>query len=132
MGKRVVRPFLLSALGFSLAWWCASAQQGNAPSFEVAAVKPASPRSGGIECTGGPGTADPGRWRCSNVSVAFLISKAFGYLPYQFDPGNRCCQARVDLAATMPAKTTRAQFRRMQQNLLADRFRLKVHFQQKE
>ena len=83
-------------------------------------MKPASPNSNLIMCTGGPGTADPGIWRCTNVSVSFLIFKAFDYPPYQFDPGARCCQNRVDVLAKVPAKTTREQFLRLQQNLLRD------------
>jgi uncharacterized protein (TIGR03435 family) len=44
-------------------------------SFEVASVKPAQENSAG--CSGGPGTTDPGLWRCGNVSLASLISLAY-------------------------------------------------------
>ena len=117
---------------FSLAYLCATGQTPHEPMVEAASIRLASPNSRGIACTGGPGTADPLMWRCSNVSVSFLIAKAYGYQPYQFDPANRCCQTRVDLAAKVPPGTTRAQFQRMQQNLLVERFQLKVHLQPRE
>jgi uncharacterized protein (TIGR03435 family) len=83
-------------------------------------------------CSGGPGTADPGVWICSNVPLAFLISNAYGFQPQQFAPIDRCCQARVDIAAKVPAGATKEQFQRMQQNLLVERFRFAFHHEQKE
>ncbi len=47
-------------------------------SFEAASVKPAT-SGGSISCSGGPGTADPGLWRCSNIPLALVISKAFRF-----------------------------------------------------
>lgn len=110
----------------------AHGQTRNEPSLEIASVKLAAPSATAIVCTGGPGTADPGMWRCSNVSVSFLISKAYGFAPFEFDPADRCCQTRVDLLAKIPPNTTRQQFQKMQQNLLIERLKLRLHLQPKE
>lgn len=125
-----VRPPI--ALWFILICPSVCGQTASEPALEAASVKLVSTNPGPINCTGGPGTADPGTWRCSNVSVSFLISKAFGYPPYQFDPGDGCCQARVDIVAKVPAGTTKARFQRMQQNLLIERFKLRTHLKRKE
>jgi uncharacterized protein (TIGR03435 family) len=107
-------------------------QATHAPSFEVASVKPASPSAPGISCTGGPGTKDPGLWTCSNVPLSFLISKAYGFEAYQFRPNHPCCLDRFDLTAKVPKGTTKEQFHLMMQNLLEDRFQLKLHHEKKE
>lgn len=101
-------------------------------SFEVASVKPASPSAQAIECSGGPGTTDPGIWRCSNVPLGFLISQAYGFEAYQFRPNHPCCQARFDFTAKAPQGATKEHFHRMLQNLLVERFKLALHHEQKE
>ena len=62
----------------------------------------------------------------------FLISHAYGFLPYEFAPRNSCCLARLDITAKVPEGTTKEQFQRMLQNLLAERLKLKLHHEQKE
>jgi uncharacterized protein (TIGR03435 family) len=116
----------------TLAWCCAYGQATDAPSFEVASVKPASPTASAISCSGGPGTASPGIWRCSNVPLGFLISFAHGFEAYQFRPNDPCCRDRVDLTAKVPEGTTKKQFERMIQTLLEERFKLKLHYERKE
>ncbi len=117
-----MRVIALLAVG----WLCASGQ-----TFEVASIKPVASERG-VVCSGGPGTADPGMWRCSNVPLAFLMSYAYGFQAYQFPPFSSCCQARFDYIARVPAGTTREQFQAMLRNLLAERFKLKYHLEQKE
>jgi uncharacterized protein (TIGR03435 family) len=56
-----------------------------------------------------------------------LISHAYGFLPYEFAPGSSCCRGRFDITAKVPAGTTKEQFQGMLRNLLAERFRLKLH-----
>lgn len=127
-----MRPLILVVSCLALAWVCAYGQAAAAPSFEVASVKPASPSATGIACTGGPGTTDPGIWRCADIPLWFLISHAYGFLPYEFAPRNSCCLARLDITAKVPEGTTKEQFQRMLQNLLAERLKLKLHHEQKE
>jgi uncharacterized protein (TIGR03435 family) len=127
-----MRPLILVMICLAVAWACAYGQAADAPSFEVASIKPASSSATGMGCRGGPGTADPGLWSCSNVPLTFLISNAYGFQPQQFAPIDRCCQARFDIAAKVPAGATKEQFQRMQQNLLVERLKLTFHHEQKE
>ena len=99
-------------------------------SFEVASVKPAQEKSTG--CSGGPGTTNPGTWRCGNVSLANLISLAFDVQRYQFQPLAWMFDSRYDVVARVAPETTKEQFRQMQQDLLVKRFHLQFHYQAKE
>src|ERR1017187_8562313 len=116
----------------TLACVCAYGQAADASSFEVASVKPASPSATRIAVSGGPGTTSPGIWSGSNIPLAFLISNAYGFQPYQFNPRDSCCQAGFDITAKISAGTTKEQFLRMQQRLLAERFKLAFHLERKE
>jgi uncharacterized protein (TIGR03435 family) len=49
------------------------------------------------------------------VPIAFLISNAYGFPRYQFTPQDWMNSARFDIAAKLPAGTTKEQFQRMQQ-----------------
>jgi uncharacterized protein (TIGR03435 family) len=104
----------------------------HAQTFEVASVKPASPDQRAIECSGGPGTASPGLWRCSNVPLGLVITRAYAFEAYQFPPHHPCCQARFDFDAKLPPGATKSQFQKMLQSLLADRFKLALHLEPKE
>jgi uncharacterized protein (TIGR03435 family) len=108
----------------------ACGQAADTPSFEVASIRPAAPNA--INCSGGPGTTDPVLWRCSSVPLGLLIANAYGFQAYQFRPNDPCCVARFDITAKVAAGTTREQFQRMIQNLLDERFKLKLHHDQKE
>jgi uncharacterized protein (TIGR03435 family) len=127
-----VRPPIPILIGMALARICAYGQATDASSFEVASMKPASPAASAITCSGGPGTNSPGMWRCSNVPLAFLVIQAYGFEAYQFPPSAPCCRDRFDVAAKMPEGTTREQFHRMIQNLLAERLKLRLHKERKE
>lgn len=127
-----MRTPILAVACVILAWTCAHGQAPHPPSFEVASIKPASPTDSGISCTGGPGTTDPGLFRCSNVPLGLLIYQAYDFQAYQFRPNDPCCLERIDVSAKAPAGTTKEQFHRMIQNLLEDRFKLKLHQEKKE
>lgn len=127
-----MRPLVVVVSCLTLARVYGYCQAEDALAFEVASVKPASLSAHSIECSGGPGTSDPGTWRCSNVPLGFLISQAYGFEAYQFRPNHPCCQARFDFTAKVPKGTTKEQFQRMLQNLLAERFKLTLHLERKE
>ena len=105
--------------------------------FEAAAIKTAAPQVGHFNFrapaspTGGPGTADPGLFRCTGCNLFFLISKAFELEKYQFPGQGSLPQIVVDLSAKVPEGTTPEQFPVMLQNLLKDRFNLAYHFDKK-
>jgi uncharacterized protein (TIGR03435 family) len=100
-----------SALAFLfVTTWICRVPAADGQSFEVASVKLATAGES-LSCSGGPGTADPGLWRCSNMPLGL---------------------GRFDFILRVPAGTTNDQFDRMLQNLLKERFKLLFHYQQKE
>jgi uncharacterized protein (TIGR03435 family) len=111
--------------------------------FEVASVKVAGEETpqvaaGGayravmMGCRGGPGSQDPGRLTCTRVTLANFITTAYKLKRYQFTPAAWMEDARFDITAKIPAGATKEQFLLMEQNLLAERFKLKAHFEGKE
>jgi uncharacterized protein (TIGR03435 family) len=79
---------------------------------------------------GGPGTDDPGRISWPGVTVLDLILQAYDVTVDQVSGLawlNSAGTPIYDLDATIPPGTTKEQFRLMLQNLLADRFHLKLH-----
>jgi len=130
-----VRSTLL-LVSFALACGVAYSQPSDLTlTFEVASVKASPPRPPNglirVGCTGGPGTKDPGRWACQNMTVFNLISNAYNLKRYQMPPDNFEAD-RYEIAATMAIETTREQFRERLKNLLKERFKLAVHFEKKE
>ena len=112
----------------------------NGQTFEAASVKPANPNMpdgrivvGMQSPSGGPGTSDPGRIRYPIVSLRFLIGIAYDLKPTTKLTGPDWLDTDFfQVEATMPPTTTKEQFRTMLQNLLADRFQLKVHRESQE
>jgi uncharacterized protein (TIGR03435 family) len=116
--------------------------------FEVASVKLSPPGfTNGMRTylppSGGPGTADPGLLRCVNCSLSDLVIKAYNLETYQLSgPGWLVQEARDPirgshgneflLSAKVPAGATEDQARLMLQSLLAERFKLKVHWEKKD
>jgi uncharacterized protein (TIGR03435 family) len=112
--------------------WIGSGSLVRAQSFDVASVKVAVPDATGISCSGGPGTGLPNNWRCSNIPLALVISKAFRFQDFQFSAHDPCCLSRFDFDVRVPAGSTREQFDRMLQNLLRERFGLTFHYARKQ
>jgi uncharacterized protein (TIGR03435 family) len=129
--KNRVRTLALASLWLAVRFWNVPAANGQ--SFDAASVKPSNSASApGPSCGGGPGTADPGLWRCSNMPLALVISKAFGFPAFRFSTHDPCCLARFDFAVRVPEGVTKDQFGPMLQNLLRERFKLAFHYQRKE
>jgi len=105
-------------------------------SFEVASIKPAPPPEAGrrmfMGMTGGPGSPTPGLFSCNNCSLPMLLVQAYDIKPYQLSGGSAFEGERFNISAKVPAGTTKEDFRIMQQNLLAERFKLKIHREKKE
>ena len=104
------------------------------PSFEVASVKPAAPPDGRgrtVRATGIPGSAfgkDPGRFTAENFSLPNLITLAYDIPSYRLSGADDLNLVMFDIQAKMPEDTTKEQFQLMLQNLLKERFGLKVHW----
>jgi uncharacterized protein (TIGR03435 family) len=81
---------------------------------------------------GGPGTKTPDRINFENVGLAGIISKAYDVKYYQISGPSWFDSERFNIIATVPAGTTVEHFRQMLQNLLADRFNLKLHKETRE
>jgi len=117
---------------------------GNPQEFEAASIKPttqpdpaAGIMGGGMVrirmgCTGGPGTDDPGRFDCAGVNLRMLMAQAWNVKNYQVAGPSTLDNERFDLVAKVPAGATRDQFRSMLQKLLADRFQMTTHHEDRE
>jgi uncharacterized protein (TIGR03435 family) len=99
------------------------------PSFDVVSVKPAPPATGGnlrVAMSGGPG-----RVNFSNVTLKNVMTRAYSVKPHQISGPDWLDSARYDIVATIPAGAPREQIPMMLQTLLADRFKLAIHREQK-
>lgn len=114
------------------AWICmllCGCLHGSAQEFEVASIKP-SPEIDGqayVGEQGGPGTNSPARYSCTFCEVSELVAQAYGVPGYRLVNTQRLPAGRFHVVATILPGTTREQFQIMLQNLLAERFGLKVH-----
>ena len=119
--------------------------QDPRPSFEVASIRPAaprpavfmpgapgSPRTCPVTGCGGPGTSEPGRITFINASLRNLIRVAYNLELYQLEAPGWLESARFDVIATLHPGSTRDEANLMLQNLLADRFQLKLHRETRE
>jgi uncharacterized protein (TIGR03435 family) len=103
---------------------------GSKLTFEVASVRPAEQAQGELgRMQGGPGTPDPGRVTFTRSTLAQLLTRAYDVWPDQVLGPAWLKDYRgpvYTVSATMPPDTTKEQFRIMLQNLLAERFHMKV------
>ncbi len=118
---------------------CASIALGQQPNpkltFEVASIRPAAPQAMGRlqgSVDGGPGTPDPGRIRFTDMPLRVLIMRAYDVQSFQVSGPSWMDSRRFDIIAKVPGGATREDARIMLQNLLADRFKLKLHKGSKE
>lgn len=100
--------------------------------FDAATVRPAAPPTGAaaliFQVRGGPGSDDPGRITYTNIPMRQLLLIAYGLTqPNQLSGPSSLENDKYDIAAKIPPETTKEQFNAMLQNLLAERFNLKVH-----
>jgi len=105
------------------------------PAFEVASVKPAPlPPSGRARPTGaaGPLSNGPGQISYPNISLHTLLTSAYGVKDYQISGPSWLDSERFEIIAKLPPGTSKEQIPVMLQRLLADRFKLKLHREEKE
>jgi uncharacterized protein (TIGR03435 family) len=112
--------------------------------FEAVSIKPSPPASGPALIFGGPGSTDPERLTIRHYSVQNLIVKAY-YLTHDIQissldklPASESVPFPwievdpFDIVAKVPPGAAKEQLGPMLQNMLAERFDLKVHFEKKE
>ena len=102
----------------------------QAPSFEAASVKAADGRAG-QSLRGGPGTNSPGQMSGS-ATLKTLLMRAYGMKSYQISGPAWMESERYEIAAKIPAGTTKEEAALMLRSLLADRFGLAAHRETKE
>jgi uncharacterized protein (TIGR03435 family) len=78
---------------------------------------------------GGPGTSDPGRVTLTQMTLRQLIVKAWGLRGDDLTVPAWISEPTdfFTVTATMPADTSKERFQEMLQNLLIERFQLKLH-----
>jgi uncharacterized protein (TIGR03435 family) len=130
---RLVQTILVASANFAACF--AAFGQTPGPTFEVASIKPSPPLTSQrirVEFSGGPGASDPTLFACRNCGFPILITRAYDVKYYQVSAPDWMDSVRFDISARVPAGATREQFRVMLQNLLAERFKLAIHRDQKE
>jgi uncharacterized protein (TIGR03435 family) len=121
---KVLSVYLATTLGLS--------GQIATSAFDAASLKVFEGRHypGSLQLKGGPGTSDPGRVTWGVVDLRSLLMKAFDVEDYRVaglpSPVGRDI-TWFTLTATMPAETTKQQFQLMLQNLLIERFQIRLH-----
>ncbi len=113
---------------------CLATAAGTQPEFDAASVKPgATDFVFGVsgQMKGGPGTDDPGRVTLTQFGMKPLLMKAWDLQGDQIAGPpwivDGIGAGSYTITATMPKDTTKAQFQSMLQDLLIERFHLKLH-----
>jgi len=100
-------------------------------SFEVASIRLSGPKSiRGSD--GGPGSKDPTRYTFGRADLLILLLIAYDVEEFQVSSKLPLSQDEFDLSANIPAHATKAEFRMMLRNLLAERFQMKLHIESRE
>jgi uncharacterized protein (TIGR03435 family) len=99
--------------------------QGNPPAFEVASVKVSTDERGAY-VTGGPGSKDPTQFTGVRIRMGALLRMAYGIDSYQLSAPAGLTDGYFDIRAKIPPNTGEPQFEQMLQNLLVERFAMKV------
>jgi uncharacterized protein (TIGR03435 family) len=95
--------------------------------FEAASVKPVplgTPYGG---MSGGPGTGSPGQIHYQATTLRAVVAKAYGVQRFQIVGPGWFDDERFEIVAKVPPGTTMPTFQLMLQKLLADRFHLELH-----
>lgn len=105
----------------------------QSPQFEVASVKAGAEgfRFSVDQGSGGPGTDNPGMFRCGNCTLATLIAKAFRLQSYQIPGRAALPRTGFQVNTRIAAGATEDDFLLMLQNLLKERFALAYHFEER-
>ncbi len=108
------------------------------PKFEAASIRPASPLGRDVpgqpsplpsnigRFAGGPGTSDPQLVSARLITLHTALLQAYGIKLYQLI-ASAPLDSQWDIEAKVPAGATAEQLNQMLQDLLEDRFHLKVH-----
>jgi len=95
-----------------------------APAFEAVSVKPVEPRPAAFR---GGMSVDSARVDLRRISIAELIRIGYEVKAYQVSGPDWIATTRFDIVAKMPEGSTKEQIPAMLKTLLAERFKLTVH-----
>ena len=127
---------LLFAIGQLLVTGTSHAQPAAAqPAFEVVSIKPmpADAQVNFYGCRGGPGSNDRGHINCSHWQPTQTVAMAYGVSFTQISlPKTTGAAPEYQIAAKVPAGSTKEDVNLMWQHFLEERFKLKVHRENKE
>jgi uncharacterized protein (TIGR03435 family) len=126
----------ISLVAFSFIHGYDSPAFSQAPAFEVASITPCKPgmpappmEHAGIADFIAPG----GRFTARATTLGFLLEWSYGIQPSQHSSGPSWLDLdRFDIVAKADGKATEEQMKLMIRTLLADRFRLELHREQRE
>ncbi len=111
----------------------ALAQDPASIKFEVASVKAAAPDEDAPSfMRGGPGTSETERITYQRQNLVRVLFAAFGLDMDQISGPSWIGSALYTIVAKVPPGTTKEQLKLMWQDLLAERFHLKVHLTKKD
>jgi uncharacterized protein (TIGR03435 family) len=122
------RVLLLGLLIYWPCWLSGQAVRGG-PEFEVASVRRASAVERGSK---GAAEQNPALVRFSNFTLRRLIQKAYGIESYRLFGPAWLETEKYDVAAKPPTGSSDEQVSQMLRNLLADRFKLSLHWEKRE
>jgi uncharacterized protein (TIGR03435 family) len=103
--------------------------------FEVASIKAAPPPDGKgmrVWIRGGPGTSDPTRLVIENFNLFGLVTRAYDVKGFQISGLDGASSERFNITAKVPEGATKEDLLVMLQNLLTERFKLRLHHETKE
>ena len=124
--KRLGLLALMAQLGAGFAF---AQSPAAAPAFEVASVKPVDPRPANFR---GQMSVDGARVDIRRMSMAELIRTAYQVKAYRVSGPDWIATTRFDIVAKIPEGAAEEQVPAMLKALLADRFQLKVHRENRE
>jgi uncharacterized protein (TIGR03435 family) len=106
-----------------LALLVCGAALGQTQSFEAASIKPLKQTTGAFHYT-----VSPNRLDVKNLSLGFLIARAYDLADFQLSGPDWMNATSFDIVATSGAPVSPADMRAMLQNLLRERFHLEIHW----
>jgi uncharacterized protein (TIGR03435 family) len=119
---------------FAFAATAAFAQPAANPAFEVVSIKPAAPPKmgpgGGVMMMRGCNRPNPGTYRCTNGTLRMLLTQAYNVKNYQVEGPAWLDSEAFDIDAKIPEGGDK-DFNLMLQNMLAERFQVKLHKENK-
>jgi uncharacterized protein (TIGR03435 family) len=129
---------VLSAIALALFIPPSARSQTNpgSPAFESVSVKPGTPvklsAAAGTKSTGSRVSEDPGRITYTNTTLMPVLTRAYGVKRRQINGPAWLSSETYDIAATIPTGALREQIPAMLQNLLAERFKMTVHVENRQ